>query len=78
MLAKPAVSSLEKQIIDECDVIWVEIRSEYGRKVWKKYNSEVVPTFLLLNMQGKEIFRKSGSIPSKTTILNNLILQNQH
>ena len=70
LLAKSAVSSLEKQIIDECDLIRVEIRSEYGRIVREKYKSDVIPAFLLLNKQGDEIFRKNGTPPTKTKLLS--------
>lgn len=70
LAAKPAVSRLEKEIKDACDLIWIEIRSDDGREIWKQYKLEAVPTFILLNKKGDLLLQKSGSPPSKATVLD--------
>ena len=69
LVAKPAVSRLEKQINNLCDLIWIEVKSEEGRKVWRKYKSDTVPTFILLDKKGNELFRQNGSPPSNNKVL---------
>ena len=57
---------------DVYSLIWIEIRSDEGRKAWKQYKGEVVPVFILLDKKGDELFRQNGKPPSENSLLEML------
>ena len=61
-LAKPIVDGIENELQGELLVMRVNIQTEDGKELTRRYNSLVTPTFILFDKQGQEIYRSIGQI----------------
>ena len=50
-------------------VIRLDALSDVGKYVRQKYQGDVVPTFIVFDKGGKEVWRHSGSVPKLEEIL---------
>ena len=61
---------LESNLQDDFLVARVSIHSELGKYLLVKYRGAVVPTFIVLDKRGNEVWRHARSVPSLDTILS--------
>ncbi len=61
--AKPAIDDLEQELNKMSKVIRVNVTSELGEYLRSEHNSGLVPSFLVFDRGGKEIWRHNGSVP---------------
>ena len=60
---------LELGLTDHFLVIRLDVLSDVGKYVRKKYQGGMVPTFIVFDKGGNEVWRHSGSVPELETIL---------
>ena len=60
---------LELELTDHFLVIRLDVLSDVGKYVRQKYKGGVVPTFIVFDKGGNEVWRHSGSVPELETIL---------
>ena len=60
---------LELGLTDHFLVIRLDVLSDAGKYVRQKYQGGVVPTFIVFDKGGNEIWRHSGSVPQLEDIL---------
>jgi hypothetical protein len=63
------VDRLEVELTDHFLVIRLDVLSDVGKYVRQKYQGGVVPTFIVFDKGGNEVWRHSGSVPELGTIL---------
>ena len=61
---------LEFNLKDDFFVVRLNISSDLGNYLFAKYRGIVVPTFIVFDKRGNEVWRHSGSVPSLETILS--------
>ena len=61
---------LEFNLKDDFLVVRLNVSSDLGKNTLVKYRGRVVPTFIVFDKRGNEIWRHSGSVPSLETILS--------
>ena len=64
------MDSLEVGLTDHFLVIRLDVLSDVGKYVRQKYQGGVVPTFIVFDKGGNEVWRHSGSVPQLETILS--------
>lgn len=69
-MAKPEVDRLERELNNHYSVIRINISSDVGKYVRHKYSADMVPTFVVFDDDGREIWRQSGNVPKSTTVLS--------
>ena len=67
--AKPEIDNLELQLNKAINVFRVNVASELGKYLRSDYNSGMVPSFLVFDSNGKEIWRNNGSVPQLDIIM---------
>ena len=67
---KPAVDRLESNLEDDFLVVRLNVHSDLGKYVFVKYRGRAVPTYIVLDKRGNEVWRQTGSVPSLATILS--------
>lgn len=60
---------LEWELRDSFLVIRISVISDLGKDLRSRYQTGVVPTFIVFNNVGKEVWRHSGSVPELEEIL---------
>ena len=60
---------LELGLTDHFLVIRLDVLSDAGKYVRQKYQGGVVPTFIVFDKGGNEVWRQGGSVPELETIL---------
>ncbi len=60
---------LENELAGHFRVIRLDALSDIGKYVRQKYRGGVVPTFIVFDKGGNEIWRHSGSVPQLEKIL---------
>lgn len=65
---KPAFSRFEQELDDQYQFVKFDIGGKYGRHLREMHNVELVPTLIVLNKYGKEIWRTTGKVPKASTI----------
>ena len=55
---------LEFQLKNKVAVIRFDVSSDLGKVIRNRYDSTVVPTFIMLNKYGNEIWRITGTVPN--------------
>ena len=61
---------LEFNLEDDLFVVRLNISSDLGSYLFAKYRGIVVPTFIVFDKRGNEVWRHSGSVPELETILS--------
>ena len=61
---------LEFNLKDDFLVVRLKLSSALGNYLFAKYRGRVVPTFIVFDKRGNEVWRHSGSVPSLETILS--------
>ena len=61
---------LESKLKDDFLVVRLNIHSDLGKYVFVKYRGGGVPTYIVLDKLGNEVWRQTGSVPSLDTILS--------
>ena len=61
MRSKPVVDGLERDLAAQARVLRLDMLSATGRTVAQSRNVELVPTFLVVDGQGRETARFSGA-----------------
>ena len=64
------MSKLTKQLDEQFITVRANIASELGAHVRKELDINVVPTFMVLNSDGQEIWRSSVMVPTLGNILS--------
>ena len=54
-MIKPAVDRLQIKLADRFKVIRINIHSEFGISLSRKYQTRTVPSFLIFDSSGKEV-----------------------
>ena len=57
------------ELKDHFIVARLDVGSNIGGHVRKQYQGGIVPTFIVFDRSGTEVWRKSGSVPLLKTIL---------
>ena len=70
LAAKPDVDRLELKLSANLVVVRLNISSKTGKYVKEKYKSDLVPTFIIFDKNGTEVWRQSGRVPKLETILS--------
>ena len=68
--AKPDVDRLEAQLQDQFVVIRLNVTSDVGKRIRQIYQGGLVPTFIVFDQHGNEVWRHSGSVPRLDSILS--------
>ena len=68
--AQSGIDKLEKQLSSHFGVLRVNTRSTLAKYLRDTYSWDFVPTFILFNKHGNEIWRQTGKVPSIDTILS--------
>jgi len=63
------VDRLEIGLTDHFLVIRLDVLSDVGKYVRQKHQGGVVPTFIVFDKGGNEVWRHSGSVPELEAIL---------
>ncbi len=71
MAAEPAVSRLSDRLEPVCNVVGVSVHSDLGKSLREKYGANLVPTFILLDGEGNEVFRQS-KVPTLLMVVESL------
>ena len=61
---------LESNLEDDFLVVRLNVHSDLGKYVFVKYRGRAVPTYIVLDKRGNEVWRQTGSVPSLATILS--------
>ena len=64
------MDGLASKLKDDFLVVRLNIHSDLGKYVFVKYRGGMVPTFIVFDKRGNEVWRHSGSVPSLDTILS--------
>lgn len=68
-MAKPVVDGLEQSLSGQVWLVRVDVRSEAGAELRRRYGIEMVPTFLVLDGKGTERLRSIGRAPEREAVL---------
>ena len=60
---------LEDQLSERFYFIRLNVSSGVGKHIRQKYQGGLVPTFIVFDQRGHEVWRHSGSVPSLDSIL---------
>ncbi len=66
-MAKPVVDRLERELEGEAKVLRIEVSSQVGRILIRQYGIRAVPTFLVLDREGKAVYMGVG-LPDRQAI----------
>ena len=70
LAAKPDVDRLEKELKGKVKVIRLNIASDFGKQLKSKFEIGVVPGFVLVNAEGKEILKRTSREPTLQKIID--------
>lgn len=62
MAAKPIVDGIEEKYRDQLTILRLNIQDATSQPYLDRYNFQYTPTFILLDANGVEIWRRIGSI----------------
>ncbi len=62
------MSRLSDRLESICNVVGVSVHSELGKSLREKYGVKLVPTFILIDGDGNEVFRQSN-VPTSLMIV---------
>lgn len=71
MALKPMVDRLEKELADGAQVLRIDVRSDSGRKLAQSLGLVMVPTFIVFDKSGTEVWRKVG-LANRQELLSHL------
>ena len=54
---------LERDLGDRLPVVWINVDERVGQRAREVYRNEKVPTVLLLDAEGQEVYRTEGKLP---------------
>ena len=60
---------LEFELKNYMSVIRIDVSSNTGKDIRRRYQGELVPTFIVFDMYGNEVWRQSGKVPELAEIL---------
>jgi hypothetical protein len=72
MAMKPIVDGIETEFQRELDVIHLDVQDPASRGFMERYGFEYTPTFILLDGDGNERWRKLGAL-NKASLRNALM-----
>lgn len=67
-MAKPVVDGLERKLGSRVRFIKVNVTEDEGAAVASKFGVQAVPTFIILDGQGRIVYRKTGGSPDVAEI----------
>ena len=67
-MAKPVVDGLERKLEGKVHFIKVNVGEDDGGRVAARFGVHGVPTFIMLDGQGRVIYRKTGGKPDAAEI----------
>lgn len=71
-MARPSVDGLERELHGRMQVLRVDIESPSARVIAQRYGLRATPTYVLLDGNGREVWRKVGGSPDRAAILDQL------
>ena len=66
------VDGLERDLAGQVRVVRVPIQGPAGRALQERYGVRAVPTYLLLDAEGRVLWRREGGPPDRRTLLRAL------
>jgi thiol-disulfide isomerase/thioredoxin len=61
LAAKPVVDGLEREFEGDAYVVRVELSSDPGRQLARRYRIDTVPSFVAFDGDGDIVFRRNGA-----------------
>lgn len=71
-MARPSVDGLERELHGRMQVLRVDIESPSARVIAQRYGLRATPTYVLLDGNGREVWRKVGGSPDREAVLSHL------
>lgn len=71
-MAKPSVDGLEEDLGEHLAFTHVNIADDDGRRLATKYGIRSVPAFLVVDADGKVLYRKIGGLPDREAVETSL------
>lgn len=71
-MARPSVDGLERELHGRMKVLRVDIESPSARVIAARYGLRATPTYVLLDGNGREVWRKVGGGPDRDTVIAQL------
>ncbi len=68
--AQPSIDKLTHELSSHFQVLRVNTRSVLAKYLRTMYSWEFVPTFILFDKHGNEVWRQTGKVPSTDTLLS--------
>ena len=68
-MAKPVVDRLEQRLSGRASLVRIDVQSEAGAEIRRRYGIELVPAFLVLDRAGTVRLRSDGRIPDVEAVL---------
>ncbi len=68
LVAKPIVDGLERQLTGTAEVVRLDVSSQLGLRVARRYGVSGLPTLLVLDPDGEIVYRQAGP-PSKARVV---------
>ena len=68
-MAKPVVDRLERELAGEVNVVRLNVHEPVGDAFKEPLGFQFVPTFILLDAEGTEVWRSLGSIERAEALL---------
>lgn len=68
LAAKPIVDGLEQNLKGQAHVIRLSLNDSVGRRMASELNVYAVPTFIIFDSEGREVWRQGG-FPNRDAIL---------
>lgn len=67
-MAKPSVDGLEEDLGERLAFTHVNLADDDGRRLATKYAIHSVPAFLVVDSDGKVLYRKIGGLPDRAAV----------
>ena len=72
LATRPIVDGIERDLSDSLDVLRVNVAEDVGQEVRERFGIRMVPTIIVLDVDGVERYRTEGRLPRKSAILDAL------
>ncbi len=69
LAARPIMDRLERELDGHADVLRLNIAEEAGQQARERFGTTMVPSIILLDGRGAELYRTEGKLPSRQQIL---------
>jgi hypothetical protein len=67
-MARPSVDGLERRIHDRANFARIDSTTDDGARIASRYGVTALPTYLLLDPEGRVLYRQTGGRPNADEI----------